>query len=174
MVIWDASVADCWVYTWKEGLLSPIAHDLKLRVTRFRIELSSNHQALKACFEARSFEVEAVMKQGRAVPGILSPRDEARIVASIERDVLRPSRYGDVHFQSTTVSANDLGYEVAGHLSLGGRRRAIVVRLDRENGRLTTRLPLHQPDYGIRPYTAMMGALKIKPGILVELSVPEP
>lgn len=34
----DASSADCFVFTYKEGLLSAVAHDLKLRVTRFTID----------------------------------------------------------------------------------------------------------------------------------------
>jgi hypothetical protein len=31
---------------------------------------------------------------------------------------------------------------------------------------------IHQPDFGIKPYTAALGALKVKPDVLVRVSVP--
>jgi hypothetical protein len=31
---------------------------------------------------------------------------------------------------------------------------------------------LHQPDFGIRPYRAMLGALKVKAGVVVRASIP--
>jgi hypothetical protein len=31
---------------------------------------------------------------------------------------------------------------------------------------------LHQPDFGIKPYSAMLGALRIRPDVRIELSVP--
>jgi hypothetical protein len=36
------------------------------------------------------------------------------------------------------------------------------------------RVRLHQPDLGIKPYSAMLGTLKIQPGVAVEISVPAP
>src|SRR4051812_4209200 len=36
----DPASAECLVYTFKEGLLSAVAHDLKIRVERFEIEVT--------------------------------------------------------------------------------------------------------------------------------------
>jgi len=33
-------------------------------------------------------------------------------------------------------------------------------------------VPIHQPDFGIKPYSAMLGALKVKPDLVVRCSVP--
>jgi len=38
----DASTAECLVFTEKEGLLSGVAHDLKLRVERFRLRIDDD------------------------------------------------------------------------------------------------------------------------------------
>jgi hypothetical protein len=34
-------------------------------------------------------------------------------------------------------------------------------------------IKLHQPDFGIKPFTAALGALKVKPDVVVRVSVPK-
>ena len=41
-----------------------------------------------------------------------------------------------------------------------------------EANRQVVSLELHQPDYGITPFKAMMGTLKVKAEVIVRLSVP--
>jgi hypothetical protein len=40
--------------------------------------------------------------------------------------------------------------------------------------RVVARLTLNQPDYRIKAFRAMMGALRVKPEVLLEVSVPFP
>ena len=49
---------------------------------------------------------------------------------------------------------------------LHGRSREITLK---RTGDDEAEVTLHQPDYGIKPYSAMFGALKIKPDIRVRL-----
>ena len=48
----DASSAECLVLTYKEGLLSAVAHDLRIRVTRFDVEASLSPPSVRARFDA--------------------------------------------------------------------------------------------------------------------------
>lgn len=67
----DASRADCHIFTFKEGLLSAVAHDLKLRVGRFEVQVESEPWSVSARFEVASLEVVCAMKEGREDASIL-------------------------------------------------------------------------------------------------------
>lgn len=58
-----------------------------------------------------------------------------------------------------------------GALTLRGVTRRIELQVTREEGAVHARTPLHQPDFGIRPFQAMFGALRIKADVDVELIV---
>jgi hypothetical protein len=53
-----------------------------------------------------------------------------------------------------------------------GKSKTIQTSVRAAGDRYTAELKLHQPDFGIKPYTAAFGALKVKPDVLVRVSVP--
>ena len=55
---------------------------------------------------------------------------------------------------------------------LGGRSKALTIEARRDAGRWVAEVLLHQPDFGVKPYSAMLGTLKIKPDVRVRVSVP--
>jgi hypothetical protein len=150
--------ADCRVFTYKDGLLSPFGHDLELRVTRFTIE--ENGGVIEARFSPDGFEV--VNATGGAVP--LLPRDRASIPETIEKEILRKK---EILFRSTQIS----DAEIRGTLTIGGRSREIVCKHQIDGTRHTASARVHQPDFGITPYRAMLGALRLKPDIDVTVSL---
>ena len=103
-------------------------------------------------------------------PGSLSPRDLAKIESNIASDVLR-SRF-DVRFESSSVAPEGDGFEIRGALTLNARTNEVTAHVRREGDRWITEVALDQPRWGITPYSAMMGTLKIKPEIRVRISVP--
>jgi polyisoprenoid-binding protein YceI len=64
------------------------------------------------------------------------------------------------------------GYDVEGTLTLTGVSRPVTVEVRRDGERLVAEVLVHQPAFGIRPYSAMLGALKVKADVLVRVSVP--
>jgi polyisoprenoid-binding protein YceI len=164
--------ATCEVLTFKEGLLSPVAHDLLLRVTAFRITVEPEAPAVSAELDAGSLRVVTAMRDGRPASGALRPADVKEIEAIIVREVLRASRFPVIRFESASASRTETGYEIAGQLSLTGTTQALSLHVRRDAGRLSTEASIHQPDYGIRPYRAMLGALRVKPEVLVRLTIP--
>lgn len=163
MPSYDQSSAECRVFTYKEGLLSAVAHDLEIDVTKFSIEVSDDGAEVQATFDARSLRVLDAVVSGRRAPGTLSDRDKRKIESNIVSDVLQAKRHPEVRFTSNEVSET----AVSGRLELHGRSREIWLR--RQGDTVTFRL--HQPDFGIKPYTAMLGMLKIKPEIEVRLTL---
>jgi polyisoprenoid-binding protein YceI len=173
----DASTAECLVFTFKEGLLSKIAHDLKIRVTRFSVQIDDATGAITAELDARSLRVVNAVKDGQDDPSSLSEADKDKIAGQIVDEVLHANQYPVVRFESTSVTpidgGGDLGgYEVSGNLTLHGVTRPISTRTRLENGRQVAEVLIHQPDYGVKPFKALMGTLKVQPGVRVRFSVP--
>jgi polyisoprenoid-binding protein YceI len=67
---------------------------------------------------------------------------------------------------------------VAGNLSIGGQSRQVTLDLTIEPGgdsaQLKGRVPIVQSNFGIKPFSAMMGALKVKDEVEVDLEVQLP
>lgn len=161
----DAASAECLVLTSKEGLLSAIAHDLEIRVTSFVIDVDDDAWRLAARFAARSLRVAGAS-------GALSDGDKRTIEGNIVRDVLHAERFPEILFVSDVATAAGAELRIAGTLTLHGVARPMTVTARREPGRWVAEARLHQPDFGIRPYSAMLGTLRIQPDVQVRVVVP--
>ncbi len=170
----DARDADCRVFTYKEGLLSAVAHDLELVVRSFEIDVSDDGKRVSARFDPRSIEVVDAMVDGRRSPGTISERDKEKIQSNIMSEVIPVRKHPDIRFESTDIRESGDGWTIRGRLDLAGRQREITLDAKREDGAAVAEVVLHQPDYGIKPYSAMLGTLKIKPDIRVRVRIPLP
>lgn len=160
--------ADVRVFTYKEGLLSTVAHDLQLRATRFEIVVDPNTGAVRARIEAGSVEVVCAMRDGREDPGTLSASNKADIVENMRKEVLNSAKYLSILFESTRVTDS----EVTGKLTLRGVTRDVRLSVRVEGDRRIGETRLDQRDWGIKPYSALLGALKIQPEVRVVVSLP--
>lgn len=154
------TAAEVFVYTFKEGALSALAHDLKLEVTKVQLEKSDG--AVKATFDPRSLRVVCARKDGRDNPGALPAIAHGEIEKNIAGDVLAVAKFPAVTFESTQVTPT----EVVGKLTLHGVTREI--RCTRK-GDQAIEARLDQRDFGIKPYSAMFGTLKVKPEVVVSV-----
>jgi len=159
---------ECWVFTFKEGLLSAVAHDLKLGVERFSVVPAESGDSVHAEFDAGSVNVISAMRDGKPAPELLNDADKAKIEGEIREKVLRSSRYPRITFASTMVDriADDL-LSIRGRLALCGVEREISLQARKQGNDWLAEATLNQPDFGIRPYTALLGTLKIRPEVQV-------
>jgi polyisoprenoid-binding protein YceI len=149
--VFDERSASVVVLTFKDGLLSAMAHDLKLRFERFRIEIEDDGSSVKATFDTASLRV--VNAVGTSMPRAF--HDE--IEKNIERDVLQTRKFPEATFVSTSINER----EIVGTLTLHGVAREVRMSRDGMKGRVR----IDQRDFGIKPFSAMMGTLKIKPEV---------
>ena len=172
MARFDAYNSECLVFSFKDGLLARLAHDLKLKVERFSIEVDDTTHQIKATFDPSSIEVVCAQVDGRDDPSTLSKGDKKKIYDNATKDVLRVRKYPEIRFESTNVVERGDGFAVEGTLQMHGKSKTIQTSVRAAGDRYTAELKLHQPDFGIKPYTAAFGALKVKPDVLVRVSVP--
>jgi len=160
------------VFTFKQGLLSGVAHDLELAVDRFRIDWS--FERVSATFDTTSLRVLYAVVSGQPVPDALSAGDRRKIEKTIADDVLVTSKHPDARFESSVISAAGDDFVARGTLTLAGREQDLTARVHREQGAYGTELVLDQRSFGIVPYSAMLGALKLKPEVRIRVRVPAP
>jgi polyisoprenoid-binding protein YceI len=69
---------------------------------------------------------------------------------------------GTIAFRSSAVEQSPGGLRVQGDLDLRGRTRPAAFDLDAsDDGRLTGRVRFKQSDWGIKPFSALFGTLKV-------------
>ena len=160
----DASTADCLVYTFAEGLLSAVGHDVCLRVERFAVEITgdANAPTIVGRFDAASLRAT----------GDVSPADARKIERNAADDVLAAHRFPTIEFRSTRVARDGDRARIDGTLTLHGQERALAFDATADAAAWSAEVRLDQRDFGIKPYTAMLGALRVKPDVVVRIRVP--
>jgi YceI-like domain len=171
MKTFDQSSAVCNVYTFKEGLLSAFGHDLCLNVTSFVIEIADDASFINARFDAGSLRAGCAVVKG-IQRDILKESEKKEIEHNIFYDVLVAHTFTEILLSSTSVLREDSGYAVNGRLALHGRTREISFTVRKDGSNCSADIWLHLPDFGIKPFSAPFGIMKIKPDILVRLILP--
>jgi polyisoprenoid-binding protein YceI len=165
----DSASATCEIHTFREGLLAAIGHDLKIGVTRFTIDVDEATLAIRASFDARSLKVI-----GALAGGAVSAKDAAEIEDNIQSKVLDSGRFPTITFTSSTVEREGGVLKIRGELDLHDKRRNLSMTSHQVGDRQVVEVTLHQPDFGIKPYRAPLGVIKVKPDLVVRVSIPWP
>lgn len=156
----------CRVRTFKEGVLSAVAHDLLIDARSVTVDIDADNRVAAEIDAAGLHVVDAVVR-GRLAPGKLSAKDKREIEANLRDKVLSARKHPAIRFFSEPVKSGDP--QIRGRLELHGRSRQITLRFTAAGDRWQAELSLHQPDYGIKPFRAALGALKVKADIKIEI-----
>ncbi len=167
---YDADDGRCTVYTYKAGLLSAVGHDLAFRLTRWSLEVEEDR--IEGHFDGTSLELLGVVRDGVPVPGVLSASDERQVMDNIRKYVFKGFRPAEIHFVAEDVEIDDDRIEGEGVLTIPPRSHAVPFEVEIDDGEARCSVRLHQPHWGIKPFSALMGTLKIKPDVEVRLTVP--
>lgn len=161
----DGSVS---VFTFREGALAAVGHDLCIRCDAFRIEWSdADKTRVAGFFDLRSLRVlHSVGKDGQAEK--ISDGDRRTIESHLHSDVLRTQLYPTASFASDVVGEA----EVRGRLTICNVTRPIVVTFERTDGFYIARSTIAQTMFGITPFRAMLGALRVRDDVQIRLRVP--
>lgn len=158
---YDGTTAECLVFTDREGLLAAIGHDLCLRVSRFTVEIDER-DAIVAELDAASLRVV----------GELSPHDMRKIERDAAVTVLDAPRHPTIVFRSSEVRRDGERAQVTGALTLRGVTRPITFAAVADEATWRAEVRLDQRDFGIRPFVALFGALRVRAEVRVRLSLP--
>jgi polyisoprenoid-binding protein YceI len=160
------------VHTYREGMAQKVGHDLIIDVGQWQANLEvaegGTPKAIALEADPRSLQV----REGQHGVKPLTDKDRAEIRSNIDQKVLRGQ---PIAFSSRTVELADGRLTVRGELTMAGSTRPSSFELDvAGDGRLSGRLSVTQSEWGIKPYRALMGALKVRDTVEVVLSVALP
>jgi len=171
------SESSFWVYVGKSGLFSGLAHNHEIGVKSF----SGRVVVPAAGAGAGSLEMEVDAPSLEVLDKEPSEEDKKKIFNSMHNEVLESAKYQKITFKSVSVGdvkqtgSDAYSFVVNGDLSLHGVTKRIAVpvaatvtpQLLRATGKYT----LKQTDYGIRPYSAAGGTIKVKDEVVVNFNI---
>jgi polyisoprenoid-binding protein YceI len=155
------------VRTGRTGGAAKAGHDLLLEVGSWSatVEAGAEPSDTKLTLTADASSLQVLEGTGGIKP--LGTKDKDSIRKTIDDDVLKRT---SIEFRSTSVSpAANGGLQVNGELELLGRKAPVSFALAADGGRLTGTAAINQSDWGIKPYTALFGALKVADEVTVEI-----
>jgi hypothetical protein len=143
------------VRTKRTGAASKAGHDLLIEVTSWSATLDpEGDPELTLSADSRSLRV----LEGTGGIQALGDDDKAGIQQTIDDEVLEGT---PIEFRSTRLELGD-PIRVEGELELRGERRPIAFELTPAgDGRLTGTAVVRQSEWGMKPYSALFGTLKV-------------
>jgi polyisoprenoid-binding protein YceI len=149
-----------------------MGHDLTIEISQWSAQVDvpgGDRATAKITAEIDLGSLAVREGTGGAMP--LTPSDRKDIEATA-RKVLGANGQSMAHFESTQVVRNAGGGVINGTLTLRGVSRPIHLQI-RQTGddQYQGTAAVVQSAYGIKPYSAFMGALKLRDEVTVEVEV---
>jgi polyisoprenoid-binding protein YceI len=162
------------VRTFRDGLAAQAGHDLTIEATRWSGELGVNDDLSPASLDVRIDLGALVVRDGTGGVKPLTDRDR-REIAVTARKVLGGDQHSEAAFAADSFQpADGGGGQISGTLTLRGQARPLKVHVSQTGaGRYHGEAQVVQSDYGIKPYTAFLGALGVRDavGVAVDLDL---
>lgn len=158
------------VQAFAEGLFSAFGHDPVIAIRDFQGEA----RFVPGSFEGASLTV-SVNPQSLAVTNSEKEKDRLEIERTMREQVLEVGKYPEIVFRSTNISASRMAEgryraRIIGDLTLHGVTQKnlwisaeAAVADDRLRAQGT--FSLKQSDFGIKPFSAVGGTIKLKNGL---------
>lgn len=160
------------VYTFKDDsrLLSPLAHDLRLSCAGFTVTLDGDR--VRARFTPDRLTVDGPVKHGRVDRDAFGRLERGKIEGALQKDVLATRKHPEITFTGELHRADG---RLAGALTMLGRAVDVSIPVELGGGRARGRVELVPSRWGVKPYSALMGTLKVQDRVVVEfdLAMPE-
>jgi polyisoprenoid-binding protein YceI len=163
------------VQAFAAGLLSALGHSPTFAVRDYRGTMQFDRD------EIRSFRLDlAVRADSLDLLDRVRDADRREILGRMRQEVLESSTYPQIAYRSEDVASESIApgrfrVRIGGRMALHGRERSLPVdgeiQVYGDGIRLLGETPLRLSDYGIRPVTALAGAIKLKDELRVSFDL---
>jgi hypothetical protein len=157
----DAAAVDCQVTVFREGMLTSFGHDVTLQVTSLSLDIGDD-DTITGDFDAGSL---------RVTNEEISASDRQDIERNASK-TLETGKYPKISFHSVSVVRDGDTARIEGDLTLHGVTNPITIEARNDGQRWDAKITFDQRKFGIKPFSAMLGGLKVKPDVDVSISVP--
>jgi polyisoprenoid-binding protein YceI len=155
------------VKTYRAGMAQKAGHDLVIDVTSWNATVTVDDNS-QCTVELNADPTSLRVINGTGGAKALSEKDKEDIRKNIDNKVLKGQA---ITFRSSGISLNGAGtVPVNGEIEMAGNGRPVNFQIDvGADGQVKGTVPLVQSEWGIKPYTALMGALKVRDDVEVVL-----
>ena len=140
-----------------------MGHRLTIAMTRWCATVRWAHSrpvSAELAVETDSFEV---LRGDGGVKGLSGA--EKALVRSNALKSLSASRFPQIRYAADVIEKTDDGYRLSGVLQIRGESRNHVIDLHTEDlggsWRMSVESTIRQSDYGIKPYSLLMGSVQV-------------
>ena len=169
----DQSHGELTLHTGRQGVGSKVGHDLTIRVGRWSAQATTegtNVFDLRVVADLTSLEV--VRGDGGLKP--LTDKDRATILSNAA-SALQVGNHPDLVFLASGPHDTKIATTVTGVVTLAGARKTqlldVVVTRNGKGSTITVRGELVQSAFGIKPYSGLLGALKVRDMVEIRAEV---
>lgn len=159
------------VRVFREGMAKKAGHDLIIDVNSWKATATIAENPAESTFTASADVGSMTVREGVGGVKPLSEGDKNDIKKNITQKILTSP---EISFTSTSVQPNGDAATVTGDMRIMGKTNPATVKLSQEGGKVKGSLSIVQSKWGIKPFQAMMGALKVKDQVEVELEANVP
>jgi hypothetical protein len=161
--------AELWLTTYRRGMLARLGHDLRLALGSFEVELDGAR--LRARFDLRSLRVLGAVERGRVRIDVPGAADKASIERAVAREILHTDDHPEALLEGELSATDETRRRFDGQLQLCGRSAPLRAEIDTEPTFLRSTLELVPSRWGIAPYRALGGALRLDDCVGVEIAL---
>lgn len=168
----DASHGELLVRTGVRGPAAKIGHALTIAMTSWRASVTwdgGDPAAVELTADVDSLEV---LRGDGGVKGLSGP--EKVLARSNAMSVFNAKRFPHIVFRSDHVLATAGGYRFMGALEMHGKscEQVVDVRVEElgDTWRMSGEAEVRHSDFGMKPYSMMMGAMKVVDAVTVSWS----
>lgn len=157
--------------TGREGIGSKAGHDLTIEVTKWSGQIDVPDSAAAATISAHFELASMVVREGVGGAKPLTDLDRREIEKNARR-VLGVADHPTATFESSQVVVGDAGGTIRGTVNLGGVTAPVEVRMQRvAPDRYRGSAVVTQSALGVKPYSAFLGALKVRDDVEVQIDL---
>ena len=162
------------VKTGRQGAAAKAGHDLVIDVTSWGATLDVGEDRRHVSLELNADPESLRIREGTGGVQPLSDEDRVEIQQTIDDEVLKGA---PIEFRSSEVGTADGGRRLSasGDLNMAGSSHRVEFELSvSSKGEVSGGATLRQTDWGIKPYSALFGALKVadEVEVVVEARLP--
>lgn len=159
------------VRTARAGFGRGVGHDLTLEVVRWEAHVVVGSDAAGSSVTVRIDAGSFAVLEGTGGVLPLTDDDRAEIVRTIDR-ILRTAEHPAITFASTRIDGAPDALRVTGDLVVRGTSRPVEVTGSvTRDGRVQGSATVVQSRWGITPYSAFLGALRVANEVRVEFDL---
>lgn len=160
------------LHTGVAGRAARMGHRLTIAMRRWRATVrwaAAQPVGAEVAVETDSFEV---LRGDGGVKGLSGA--EKALVRSNALKSLSASRFPQIRYVADVIEKTDDGYRLTGALHIRGESRDHVIELYTEDlgdsWRMSVESTIRQSDYGIKPYSLLMGSVQVEDEVSLTFS----